>query len=349
MKTNSYTYILCFLYLLLSSCNQQEERQQTQQQQVLEVDAHLVEARQLNNTVSSTANLLPYEEVQLRAPVAGNVLRIYFKEGQQVEQGELLLKIDDRQLRAQREGLQAQLSSAQKELQRNEELLNIEGTSQEAVDQIRATVSNLQAQINELNVQINLANVNAPFDGQIGMRNFSQGAYLAQGDAITQLVQSNLIRVDFNLPAQYLPYLEEGQAVKVIDNSGLDTAQAVIYAINPLISAASRSIQLRAKLENDSLKFTPGNFAQVEVSLALDPQALMVPAEAVQPERDGHIVYKVQNGLALKQPVSMGIRTESRVQIAQGLHAGDTILITGLMQVSDSTEVEVRSLKEKAL
>lgn len=343
-----FVFILCCY--CLGACDQQEKSlSQNQSDRTLAVDGHLVQTRALENTVSSTANLLPYEQVEIRAPIAGNVLGIYFEEGQEVQKGELLISIDDRQLRARKEGLEARLISAKKELARRKELLDIEGSSQEEVDQARATVSNLSAQIRELQVQINLANVNAPFSGEVGMRNFSLGSYLPQGQPITQLVQTQRLKVDFSLPAQYLSYIEEGQPVKVMSDDAQDTAQANIYAIDPLISAGSRSIQIRAVLENDSLQFVAGNFAEVEVSIELDEEAVVIPAEAVVPDLDAHVVYKVEEGLARRQSVSLGVRTDDHIQIEQGLAEGDTILLTGLMQVSDSTAVQIRELKEEAL
>lgn len=350
MEKRLFTCYVCVLLLLAASaCEQEKAPEGDNERTAVKVEATRVELSSFTRSISSTANLLPFEQVELKAPVAGNVMAIYFEEGQQVEKGERLIRIDDRHWRAQLQGLQAQLNFAESELERNRQLIEREGISQEALEQAEAQVRELEAQLRELQVNIQLANVNAPMSGVVGMRDFSLGDYLTQGQTITQLVQKDKLRVDFTVPAEYAFRLEEGQEIKVIASASGDTAVAEIYAINPAINLDSRQIQLRALLENREGNFVPGGFAEVQLEITEDDEALLIPAEAVVPEVDTHVVYKIKNGRAIKQEVSLGVRTESEVQIMEGLAEGDTILLTGLMQVEDDQPVQVDTLKEHAL
>lgn len=308
-----------------------------------------MEASSFTRSISSTANLLPFEQVELKAPVAGNVMAIYFEEGQQVEKGARLIRIDDRHWRAQLQGLEAQLERATSEFERNQQLIAREGISEEALEQAEAAVRELEAQVRELQVNLQLANVRAPMGGVVGMRDFSLGDYLTLGQTITQLVQKDQLRVDFTVPAEYAAHLTEGQKINVIANASGDTAVAEIYAINPAINLRSRQIQLRALLENKEGGFIPGDFATVQLEITEEDEALLIPAEAVVPEVDSHVVYKLKNGRAVKQEVVLGVRSESEIQIMEGLAEGDTVLLTGLMQVEDGQQVQVDTLKEKAL
>lgn len=295
--------------------------------------------------IRSTGDLLSWERVELKAPVAGNVLAIHFQEGQHVNEGELLVQIDDRTWKAQKKGLEAQLFSAENELERKRQLLAVEGVSREEFDQSEARANHLKAQIDELKVRIDLARIHAPFTGRLGMRNFSRGAYLAQGDIVTHLVQADKIRVDFSIPSRYAPFAKEGMEVQVIPSSSGDTVTAEVYALEPAINTSSRSMHVRAKLDNPLYKYIPGDFARIVFEVGYDDQALLIPAESVIPEMDSQVVYRVKNGKAQRREIETGTRTRDKVHVLQGLTPGDTILVTGLMEIRDGTHVEITALK----
>ncbi len=299
-------------------------------------------------TIRSTGEVLPNEDIELRTPIAGNVLSIHFREGQFVEKGALLVEMDSRTWQAQKRGLEAQLSSAERELQRRIQLLEIEGTSQESVDQSRALVSDLEARIEELSVRIDLAQIRAPFGGRVGMRDFSPGAFLGQGETITRLVQSNKLKVDFTIPARHAPFAREGLDVKIISSSSLDTAFARIYAVDPEININSRSLRLRGMLENGERKFIPGDFVQVFMETQHNENAILIPSDAIISELNSQIVYVAKNGKAQRTEVEIGTSTRGRVNILSGLSEGDTVLITGLMGIRSGSAVEVTQLNQEA-
>lgn len=310
--------------------------------QKVTVDVLVVLPQYFESKLLVTANLLPYEEVELKAPMAGTVLDIYFKEGQVVRRGEPLLRLDDRLLKAQIKGLEAQLAATRAELYRLSQLKKLEGVSQAEVDQSEANVKNLEASIEQLQVNVSLANVVAPFEGKLGMRNFSVGSYLTQGQTITQLAQQTKLKVDFSVPARYLDDLEAGKSVTVIANG--DSIVAKVYAINPVVSSTSRTIQVRAEIAQNTKGFVPGSFAEVLIPLNVDDQALVVPTGVVIPELNSQTVYVKQNGMARRREVELGARTEDKIQILAGLNVGDTVLATGLLAVKDRTAVNVRNV-----
>jgi membrane fusion protein, multidrug efflux system len=315
----------------------------------IEVEGFRAEPSTYSVTIRSTGELLSWEEVELRAPVAGNVLHIHFREGQQVRRGASLVEIDSRTWMAQKRGLEAQLESSAGELRRRQRLLEIEGASQEIVDQAMAAVSDLEARLEELNVRIELAHVRAPFHGRLGMRNISPGAYLMQGDLITRLVQSDKIRVNFDIPARYAALAKVDMPVKVIASAGNDTLTAVIYAVEPVIRAESRSLNVRAVIDNKQNLLIPGDFAQIVFETALDEQAIMVPAEAIIPELNRQVVYLLKNGIATRREVEIGSRTQDMVHVMEGIAPGDTILVTGLMEVRDGLPARITQLNQRAV
>ena len=306
------------------------------------------EAEPYTVKISATGELLSFEEVELRTPVAGNVLSIHFEEGQYVREGALLVRIDSRIWEAQKKGLKAQLLSAENELARKKQLLQIEGTSQEDVDQSEARVSSLKAQIEELAVRIDLAYVSAPFNGRLGLRNFSLGAYLSQGDMITRVVQTNKLKINFDIPARYASLAREGLEVDVISSSVGDTAQARVYALDPVINPNSRSLRLRGILDNGQGRFIPGDFVQVVMDVEQNDNAILIPAEAIIAELNSQVVYLARGDKAERREVEIGTRTRGRVHILDGIAVGDTVLITGLMDVRDGSNINLMRLNQEA-
>ncbi len=330
--------IIIIMFFVTVSCKQNTAQNQGSENLYM-VEAYQVMPEIYSESIRATGELLSFEETEIMAPVPGNVLNIYFREGQNVNKGDLLVEIDNRSWSARKRGLEAQLISAESDLVRKKDLLQIEGVSQEELEQSQATVSNLKAQIDELDVMIDLAHIQAPYSGRLGMRNFSPGAYLRQGDIITSLVQSHKLRVNFSIPARYASLAKENQEVEVISSASGDTAVAVIYAIDPTINPASRSLQIRAMLDNEQGRFVAGDFAQIIFDVEQTKDALLVPAESIIPELNTQVVFIARNGRAVRQEVETGSRTRDRVQILNGLSPGDYVLTTGLMEIRDGDQI----------
>jgi len=336
--------ILLLLTITIGAFSCQEKKSETRPatRSLLQVEAIIAVPQRFENKFIATANILPYEEVELRAPVSGTVLSIHFNEAQFVKEGQLLVRIDDRTWKAQIKGLEVQLGAAKSDLKRKTELLKVEGVSEEEVEQSRASVDALQARIDELNVNVSLANIKAPFDGKVGLRNFSIGYYMSQGQVITELVQTQKLKIDFNLASRYLSEVKVGTKVNVM--SAKDTLVAEVYAISPVVNETSRTAQVRALINNNTKGFIPGDFAEVEVRLNVDNEALVVPTDVIIPELNAQTLYVFKNGRAMRTEVLLGTRTDTEVQILSGLNPGDTVLTTGLLQVKDLTPVEITDI-----
>jgi len=315
------------------------------QSSALVAEGYVIAPGHFENKLTVTANLLPFETVDIKTPVAGTVLAIHFKEGQTINKGQSLIQIDDRVWKAQIKGLKAQLVAGKEELNRKEALLKAEGASQEEVDIARSEVQQLEAKIEELSVYTELASVPAPFTGQIGLRNFSIGAYLTQGQTITQIAQTDRMKVDFNLPGRYMNQLSVGKELKVTSNN--DTLTASVYALNPLIDEQTRTIQARALLENRH-NWLPGDFAEALLILDVHDSSIAIPTQLVTPELGAETVFVCKGGKALKRTVTTGVRTDKLVLIQEGLFPGDTLLATGLMEVREGMPVTISKIASTA-
>lgn len=342
--------ILLLITLLITgtlfySCTSNESRSEnTQNQSMQEVEIFVAVPTSVINEIYTTGTILADEQIDIKAPISGRIMSINFKEGQSVQKGQLLLKIDDRDWRAQLSALEVKLSKAKKDLDRKQELYKINGASLQEVEDLQSSIAELQAQIEQMNVNIDYANITAPFSGKIGLRNISPGAYVSAGQYITTLVKTNPIKIDFQVPAAYIGQIKEGQLVQAISKSTNDTIYAKIYAFDPGISTTSRNMSARAIADNSKNTYRPGDFLEVRVILGEIDNAIMVPAESIVPDLDKQMVYLYKNGKVSPVAIETGIRTDSTVHIVKGVKTGDSIITTGLLQIRPGMNVKVRNI-----
>ncbi len=340
MKQSLPLFILPFL-IFVASCGVQTKEEI--RSNTIEVQGFRVVARPFKNEWVTTANLMANEQVELKAPVAGQVMEIFFKEGAVTKAGDLLVQLDDRTWKAQLIGVSAELDVAEKDLVRKNALLKIGGSSQEEVDQSISRVETLKSQIQQLKVNIDLAKIKAPFTGRLGMRDFSKGAFLSQGSMITTLSEVDKLKVDFTISQNHLSSIAVGKSVKVLIES--DTLSATIYAINPVIDALTRSVNVRAILQNPPMEVMPGTFAEVQVTTNYLNDALLIPSQAIVQSITEQTVYISQKGKASRRVIKMGNRTADMVHVLEGVSAGDTVLTTGLLAVKDGMDLIFQTVK----
>src|SRR5690554_1269125 len=307
---------------------------------VMEVDYFVVHPTGVSNNISISGTLLPAEIAMVSAQAAGKVIEIHFDEGQKVNKGQLLVRLDSREWLAQQKLLEAELATAQKDLERKEELAEIQGVSVAAVDDAILKVSSIKAAKTEIDVKLDYATIRAPFPGTIGLRNVSEGAYLAPGTAVAQLVQTDPIKLEFNVPEKYASQIEVGQIVTFTIAGSRNTYSGKVYATEPSISANSRTLKIRAEVPNKNGELIPGAFAEISLGLDSIPDGLMIPTDAIVPRLNAQLVYKVVNGTAQEAEIITGIRKSHSIQVVSGLSPKDTIMISGLLQVRNGMPVK---------
>lgn len=344
-KKRSGILLLSMIVAVLSSCTNEESKTKGSNiTSSLKVAGYKVIPEPFDNDVLATANLLPNEHVTLRAPINGTVLDIYFKEGQFIKKGQPIVHLDDRSWKAELVGVKTALDVAKLKLERKEILFKLDGARKEDIDEGKAEVDRLKSQKQQLEVNIRLANIRAPFSGYLGMRDFSVGAFLKEGDVITSLTQLDNIKVDFSLPESYFSSVEVGDTVQVLINK--DTTGAVVYALSPQISSDSKTLSVRAKLSlKNKSTVIPGSFAEVLVSTNFIKDALLVPTQAVVPEINEQTVYLYKGGEVVRKNIKLGTRTPGKVHVLEGISAGDTLITTGLMQIREGQRVELQEVK----
>jgi membrane fusion protein (multidrug efflux system) len=305
------------------------------------VDGYIVENETLEAIVYATGSLLPNESVSISPERPGKLQKILFHESAYVQKGQLLAKIDDEELVAQLEKLHLQKTMAAKEEKRGKELLAISAISQEQYDQWLHTLEQIQADIHLLKVQIEKTNIRAPFSGLLGLRNISLGAYVNPSQSLVELRQLNPLKLEFDVPEKFMQEIRVGQQV-TFEVVGFKTPfTAEIYALSPEISPTTRSFKVRARCPNPNRTLKPGNFAKIEVVTGINKHATMVPTDAIIPVIDGQEVFVIQQGRAETRAVITGNRKGIMIEIVEGLEAGDTVIISGLLSISNGAPVGV--------
>jgi membrane fusion protein (multidrug efflux system) len=182
----------------------------------------------------------------------------------------------------------------------------------------------------------------APFDGIVGIRGVSLGDYVKDGTDLVNVEDVRILKVDFRLPERNLAQVRVGQGIEVIaDALPNERWQGVIEAINPRIDANGRSLEIRARLENSSGQLRPGMFVRVRVITGERTNALLVPEEAIVPQGSEFFVYRVVDGQARRVAVKIGVRRDARVEIVDGLAAGDQVVTAGMRLSRDGQPVKV--------
>jgi len=284
--------------------------------------------------------------IDVTTEVAGKVSEILATSGQRVKAGDLLLRLDDSVDEADLQGLVAQRKLAQLQFERNSKLLKDKSVSRSDYDQARASLDSAEAAVAAKQALIRKKAIRAPFSGQLGIADINLGQYLSPGDAIVPLQALDPVYVDYSLPERHLPQVRVGQAVEVAVQARPGRRfKGVISAINPGIERGTRSLRLRATLDNPDWLLRPGMFAEVSTVLPLRDDILTLPRTAVTYNPYGESVFVIQkqdSGLVVQnRPVKTGEVRDGRVEITEGLAAGDEVVSAGQNKLRNGQPVTI--------
>jgi membrane fusion protein, multidrug efflux system len=312
------------------------------------VEVAQVQAITLTDDVLAVGSLRSNQGVMLRPEVSGRIVKLGFADGQRVKRGQLLVQLDDTLQQAQLKQSEAQASIARTNLQRSRELLAQGFVSQSAVDQNAAALEVADSQVALARAQLARLKVMAPFDGTAGIRMVDVGDYLKDGADIVNLEDLSSLKVQFALPERVVDRLRVGQAVEVaVDALPGRSFKGRVQAIDSQVDANGRALQVVAQVENSGALLKPGMFARPRVVFAVREGAVVVPEEALVPVGGKQLIFKVAEGadgkkIAQRIDAKLGLRLPGRVEVLQGLKAGDTVVTAGHARLLRGNDVPVR-------
>lgn len=306
----------------------------------LKVSTFLVEPTAYTETISSTGTVRADEGVELQAETNGKVVSINFVEGSAVKEGDLLVKLNDSDLRANLDRYNYSKQLAEVRFRRYEQLLEQKVVTQDEFDSALNEVNVQQSYIDLYKAQIEKTEIRAPFDGVVGLRYVSVGAYVNANTQIATLQRIDELKIDFAVPEKYSGRIKVGSPITFTVAGGLKEYSGRIHAVDPRIDSGTRTLLVRAICPNRDSSLLPGAFTIVQMQLAQLSNAMFIPAEAVIPGLDEKNVFVIKNGLAERRAVETGLRTATQVHILSGLQAGDLVITSGLQQMRANQAVE---------
>ncbi len=305
------------------------------------VNVYIVKAQVLNNNVFATGSIMANEEVMLLPEITGKIIFLSIHEGNAVRKGELLVKINDADLQAQLRKMELQLKIGDEKLYRLKQLLALNGISQEEYDVALNQSNSTKADIDYVKAQISKTEIRAPFNGVMGLKYVSEGSMVNASSRIASIQQMNPAKIDFSVPEKYAGLLNKSETVIFTVSNNSKKYKAKVYAIEPKIDMATRTVQLRATADNSNGELYAGAFAKIELPLTKTENAILVPTEAIIPILKGKKVFICKNGRAEEVFVETGIRTDGQIQIMSGLSEGDSVITTGIMQLKKGAPVKI--------
>lgn len=307
----------------------------------LRVTAVKLVATPLAEKITATGTLRADEGVELQPETNGKIIAINFTEGARVAKGDLLIKLNDAELRATLKRAEHRRELAELKERRFVQLLSTKSVSQQDYDAAASELAMQRAEVALAEAQLAKMEIRAPFDGVVGLRFVSEGAFVTPTIRVATLQRLSQLKIDFSVPEKYATRIQPGSAVVFSVDGGGKVFKGEIYAVDPRIDSATRTALIRAVCPNPDGRLLPGAFATVEVTLGEVADALLVPAAAVIPGLSEKNVFIVRDGKAVRKPVQTGVRTETSVQILSGLAAGDVVITSGQQQLRAGSAVVV--------
>jgi membrane fusion protein (multidrug efflux system) len=312
------------------------------------VEVGRVERASLADDAQAVGSLRARQSVVLRPEVSGRIATIGFEDGQRVRRGQTLVQLDDTLQRAQLQQAQAQASIARTTLARNRELLAQGFVSQNAVDQSAASLEVAQAQVALAQAQLARMRIVAPFDGVAGIRLVNTGDYVKDGADLVGIEDPSFVWVDFRLAERYIGRMKPGLAVEVaLDALPGRAFRAEVTAVDAVLDANGRSLLVRAKLANTDGVLRSGMFARARTVFAQRADALVVPEEALVPQGGKQYLVKLVDGegggkVSQRIEAKIGMRLPGKVEILEGVAAGDVVVTAGQARLMRGDALPVR-------
>lgn len=302
------------------------------------------ERQPLAEKISLVGTLAANEAVEVRSELDGTIEEINFEEGQQVKQGHVLFRIDQRKLQATLAKAQADLKLAEANRNRYEKLVEERAISRQEYDQAIAAFESSRASVELASEQMHDATITAPFDGMTGARLVSLGQFITKGTSLTAVISDNPIKAEFRVPERYLSQVREGQKIEIVVSAYPEEKfTGDVYFIDPQVNEAMRTALVKAVVPNPDGRLRRGMFANLNLIVSVRANAITIPEKAVvqQGDRTSIFVVNAQNE-AEPRFVQIGVRLPGIVEVTDGLTEGEIVVVEGYQKLRPGAKVGVR-------
>jgi membrane fusion protein, multidrug efflux system len=311
----------------------------------LPVEAIIVKPSKLDNRLIVTGTVLANESLELKSEISGKITHIAFQEGSRVKKGSVLVQINDEEIRAQLLKQKHNQKLNEDNEFRQRKLQEKDAISQEEYDNALNRLNTTVADVQLLEAQLAKTRISAPFDGIIGLRYVSEGAYLSPNTTIATLYNNSPAKLEFAIPSRYSTAVTAGKDIRFKLEGDTLRYDGKVYAIEPRIDQDTRTLKLRALADNSKGTLLPGQFVELELILGSTNNAILIPTESVIPEQGGKKVFVLAGGKVTELKIETGIRTNTALEVTSGLKHGDTVLTTGILQLRAGMNIQITNLR----
>jgi membrane fusion protein, multidrug efflux system len=306
------------------------------------IEATKVAKASMPQGITAVGSLRSDESITLRPEVAGRISAIAFREGERVAKGAPLVRLDPSVTEAEAQQARANLTLAKAKYTRAIDLEKKGFISGQARDEAENNLRVSEAIVAVAEAKLSKLTITAPFSGIIGLRSVSVGDYVKEGADMVNLEAVDTLKVDFRVPEIYLSQVRVGQTLQLtLDAMPGKNYEGNVFAINPLIDAAGRSVVIRAQVRNQGTVLRPGMFTRVRLLTKDAQDSLVLPEQAIVPQGDEWYVYRVVDGKAQRTKVEIGQRRDGKAEIVRGLQDGDLVVTAGQLKLRDGVQVQI--------
>ena len=309
----------------------------------LPVEIAKATSAQLSDDIGAIGTLLADETVEIAPETSGRVDAVLFKDGERVNEGQPLFRLDTDLAQADLAEVRARLSLAEANFKRSQTLRKSGNVAQSVYDAAVTELEVVRTAVDTAQVRLDKLTILAPFSGTAGFRTISAGAYVNAGTALVQLDKIDLLKVSFSVPELEQSRIRLGQTIDVTaDALPGERFTATVSAIDPSVDVNGRALLVRADLDNEALKLRPGLLMRVTVKGA-PREAVMVPETAIVQRGDNAYVYLARDAKAEEAQVRIGKRVAGAIEIIEGVAAGAEVVVAGNTRLSNGAAIEVVS------
>ncbi len=292
------------------------------------------------DAIVATGQIEAVHSIELRPEVDGRLVSVLVREGAEVTKGTPLFKVDDAELRAQVDRLQAESDLAEQALRRTRELLEQNASAESDLEQAEANARSTRAQLELAQLRLERTVVRAPFAGLVGSRYVSLGDYVTPQTRLLSLQTVDPQRAVFQVPERYAQQLSTGQSVSFRVAAVPDTEfTGLVDFVDPVVALPARTITVKAEVPNPGRQLKPGMFIEARLATDIRPDATLVPEDAILPLSGANYVWVVEDGTVTRRQVEIGVRLTGFVEVKQGVAAGEQVVVGGLERLSDGLPV----------
>lgn len=327
------------LTFALAGCERGAEDGASMEAPAVPVVTQIVERETISDRVEAVGTTRANDSVEITARVSNVVTGIGFEEGEFVEKGEVLARLESSEARANLAEAEANLAEIRTQYERTLELIDSHAVSRSVLDQQAAQMKSAEARVNAARAALADHTIRAPFAGRVGLRRVSVGTLVTPGVVITTLDQISQMELDFSVPESYLSTIEPGQSVQARSVAFPDEVfVGKVDSIDTRIDPVTRTVNVRARLANEEGRLRPGMFMTVVLEKN-QREALVVPELAIVPEGEHQYVFVVQDDTVVQRKVAIGARIPGFVEITAGLEPGEEIVVEGTQSLRHGSTI----------